>query len=485
MKDFGCYIEGTWRPAETNEWIDLHDPADQKVLARIARGSAKDIDQAVVSAQVAQQKWATRLPSDRARILYNIAQIIRDKAEELSMIECRDAGKPLVQAKADANAAARFFEYYAGVADKILGNSIPLGPDYVDFTVREPLGVTGQIVPWNYPLQIACRGIAPALATGNAVVLKPAELACLSIFTIADICQEAGLPNGLLNIVPGFGHEAGAALASHPGINLLVFTGSVETGTAVMQTAAKNVTPVLLELGGKSPNIILPDAELDTAIPLIIKAAFPHSGQTCSAGSRVLAHSSIKETVIERLRDSIGQLTLGRGLDDPDLGPVVSASQRQRIEDYIKLGQQEEADVYTGGRFIGDADQSTGHFVKPTLVCPASSSARVAREEIFGPVLTLLPFDTLEDAERLANDTEYGLVAGIWGRDIGRAHWLANRIKAGQVFVNCYGAGGGAEIPFGGYKKSGFGREKGMDAILSYTQIKNVCIRIDASNVNF
>jgi aldehyde dehydrogenase (NAD+) len=427
MKDFGCFIGGTWRPANTNEWIEVHDPADNTVIARIARGQANDIDQAVSAASLAQQKWAARPPKDRAQILYTISQRIIDQAEALSYIESQDTGKPLAQAKTDVIAAARFFEYYAGLADKILGDSIPMGEEFIDFTVREPLGVTGQIVPWNYPLQIACRGIAPALATGNSVVVKPAELACLSIFSIVQICHDAGLPSGLLNIVPGYGQEAGVALASHPNVNLLVFTGSVNTGTAVMESAAKNIVPVVLELGGKSPNIVLQDADLDTAIPSIIKAAFPHSGQTCSAGSRVLVHSSVKDVLLERLIKALDHLTIGRGLDDPNLGPVVSAAQRQKIENYIAIGKQEGAQVFTGGQLIGNADFDIGHFVKPTILCAASQQDRVAREEIFGPVLTILSFNTLEEAAHLANDTEYGLVAGIWGRDIGNTHWLTQR----------------------------------------------------------
>ncbi|CAN0500593.1 unnamed protein product [Ectocarpus sp. 12 AP-2014] len=482
MKDFGCFIGGTWRPADNNEWIEVHDPADNTVIARIARGQANDIDQAVSAAHLAQQKWSARPPKDRAQILYVISRRIIDQAETLSYIESQDTGKPLAQAKADVIAAARFFEYYAGLADKILGDSIPMGEEFIDFTVREPLGVTGQIVPWNYPLQIACRGIAPALATGNSVVVKPAELACLSIFSIVQICHDAGLPPGLLNIVPGYGQEAGVALASHPNVNLVVFTGSVNTGTAVMEAAAKNIVPVVLELGGKSPNIVLQDADLNTAVPSIIKAAFPHSGQTCSAGSRVLVHSSVKDELLERLIKALDHLTIGHGLDDPNLGPVVSAAQRQKIENYIAIGKKEGAQVFTGGQLIGNADFDIGHFVKPTILCAASPQDRVAREEIFGPVLTILSFNTLEEAAHLANNTEYGLVAGIWGRDIGNTHWLAQKIKAGQVFINCYGAGGGVEIPFGGYRKSGFGREKGVDAIMSYTQVKNICVRIDTSS---
>ncbi|MEO9338395.1 aldehyde dehydrogenase family protein [Mesorhizobium sp. SB112] len=477
--DHGCLIDGTWRPAESGEWIEMSDPADGTTLARIARGGAAEINAAVAAARRAQPAFTMRPPVERVRILNAIARRITADAERLAQIESRDTGKPITQARNDAVAAARFFEFYAGLADKVLGTSIPMGSDFVDFTVREPLGVTAQIVPWNYPLQIACRGIAPALAAGNAIVVKPAELACLSVLEIARICEAEGLPKGVLNVVPGYGAEAGAALASHPDIDLVVFTGSVATGSQVMQAAAKNIVPVLLELGGKSPNILLADTELDAAIPIILTAAFPHSGQTCSAGTRLLVERPILGEVMDRLAARLPKLTLGRGLDDPDLGPLVSAEQRRKVEDYISLGMKEGADVLSGGSFIGDCDHGVGHFVRPTVLSLDTADARVAREEIFGPVLTVLPFDTLDEAETIANATEYGLVAGVWGRDIGRLHRLAQRVRSGQVFINCYGAGGGVEIPFGGTRKSGFGREKGVEAIASYTQVKNVCLRVD------
>lgn len=477
--DQGCLIGGKWGPAEGGAWLEVSDPATGAVLGRIARGGAADIDAAVAAARKAQSAFARRPPVERVRLLNAISRRILSDAERLAQIESRDTGKPISQARNDAVAAARFFEFYAGIADKVMGSSIPIADDIVDFTVREPLGVTAQIVPWNYPLQISCRGIAPALATGNAIVLKPAELACLSVFEIARICEEEGLPAGVLNIVPGLGTEAGAALAEHPDVDLVVFTGSVATGSRVMQAAAKNIVPVLLELGGKSPNILLADTLIDRAIPTLIKAAFPHSGQTCSAGTRILVERRIAQEVTQKLTSRIGTLTLGRGLDDPDLGPLVSADQRRKVEGFLTSGANDGAEVVSGGAFIGGASAETGHFVRPTLMSVSSPAARVAREEIFGPVLTVIPFDDLEEAEAIANATEYGLVAGVWGRDIGRLHRLAQRVRSGQVFINCYGAGGGVEIPFGGTRKSGFGREKGVEAILSYTQVKNVCLCID------
>ncbi|MBK3776576.1 aldehyde dehydrogenase family protein [Azospirillum brasilense] len=478
LPSYDCFIDGQWRPAHSRETLEILDPADGAVIAHIARGGASDIDEAVRAAQAALPGWADCVPVQRGRVLHAIARRILEEKDRLARIESQDTGKPLAQAQADAVAAARFFEYYAGVADKVLGSSIPLGPDYADFTVREPLGVTAQIVPWNYPLQIASRGLAPALATGNTVVLKPAELACLSVLELTRICHEEGLPPGVLNVVPGLGQEAGYALAVHSGVNLVVFTGSVATGTQVMRTAAENIVPVLLELGGKSPNIVLADADLDDALPVLLKAAFPNSGQTCSAGSRVLVQRARHRELVDRLAALCHGLKVGPGLQNPDIGPLVSRAQQGKVLDYIGIARDEGAEVITGGTPLPGADLGRGNFVSPTLLDGARPEMRVHREEIFGPVLTILPFDEVEEAAALANATDYGLVAGIWGRDVGATNWLARTVKAGQIFINCYGAGGGVELPFGGYRKSGFGREKGLDALLSYTQVKNICTRI-------
>ncbi|SPU50299.1 aldehyde dehydrogenase family protein [Bordetella trematum] len=478
LAEYGCFIDGAWGAAAGGAMIDVLDPATGQPMARIARGQAGDIDAAVASARKALRGWADCPPVQRARVLAEIARRIAQEQEHLARLECQDTGKPLKQARADAVAAARFFEYYAGVADKVLGSSIPLGAEYFDFTVREPVGVTAQIVPWNYPLQIASRGLAPALATGNTVVMKPAELACLSVLELARICHEAGLPPGVLNVVTGLGHEAGAALAAHPGVGLVVFTGSVGTGREVMKAAAENIVPVLLELGGKSPNIVLADADLDKVAPALLQAAFPHAGQTCSAGTRVLVQRQAHAALSSRLAGLAAGLRVGPGLSDPDIGPLVSRQQQRRVLEYIDIGRNEGAEVIMAGQAMAGADLEAGNFVMPTLLDGAAPHMRVHQEEIFGPVLTLVPFDDVDHAVEIANGTEYGLVAGIWGRDVGQTHALAQGVQAGQVFVNCYGAGGGVELPFGGYRKSGFGREKGLDALLSYTQVKNICIRI-------
>jgi acyl-CoA reductase-like NAD-dependent aldehyde dehydrogenase len=411
-------------------------------------------------------------------VLSGIAQLIRDHAEELAMMESLDSGKPLRQAKVDMETSAQYFEFYAGAADKLYGHTIPLGQRYLDYTVREPMGVTAHITPWNYPLAIASRGIAPALAAGNTVMHKPAEQTPLTALRLGELAMAAGLPPGALNVVPGFGPDAGAALAKHPGIHHLTFTGSVETGRLVMQMAAENVVPVTLELGGKSPNIVFADAPLEPAIKGAMQAIFQNAGQTCSAGSRLVVEESAHERFVSTLAQATEQLRLGHGLTDPDLGPIVSEEQLERVLSYLEIGRQEGATVVTGGTRAAEGELKRGFFVRPTLFDAVQSSMRIAQEEIFGPVLAILTFREPEEALQLANATSYGLVAGIWTRDIGKAHHLAARIKAGQIYINNF-FGGGVAAPFGGYKKSGFGREKGLEALQHYTQVKNVCVSLD------
>ena len=480
MNQYGCFIDGAWLDATDGRVVDLVDPATGRHLATVARGGAADIDAAVQAARDAfHGVWRRTPPVERGRILWAIAQRILRDQERLATIESQDTGKPYSQAIADCVVAARYFEFFAGAADKILGTTIPLGPKFMDYTEREPLGVTAQIIPWNYPLQMSARGIAPALAAGNTVVVKPAEEACLTALELARICSEEGLPPGVVNIVPGLGPEAGAALASHPGIDLLAFTGSVETGSVVMGSAASTVTPVLLELGGKSPNIVFADADLDRALPFLLRSAYQHAGQTCSAASRILVEARIHDQLVERLVETSSRLRLGPGLSDPDMGPVVSPGQRDRVLGYLDVARDEGAEVVIGGGAAFVPDFEDGYFVQPTILDAVKRGMRVHREEIFGPVLTVTVFDSVDEATELANDTPYGLVAGIWTRDIGTAHHLAREIDAGQVFINTYGAGGGVELPFGGTKKSGFGREKGLEAFTSYTRVKNVCIALD------
>jgi aldehyde dehydrogenase (NAD+) len=406
-----------------------------------------------------------------------MAQAIRDRAEDLAVLESHDNGKPLRQARTDVQVAARYFEFFAGIADKIMGNTIPLGPGFLDYTVREPIGVSAQIVPWNYPIQIGARGVAPALAAGCTVVLKPSSEAPMTALQLGEIGLVCGLPPGVLNVVPGTGSEAGVALASDPDINQLTFTGSVDVGVQVAKMAAENVVPVVMELGGKSPNIVFADADLDATVQGVANAIFQNAGQTCSAGSRLLVERKAHDAVVARLAERARTMRVGPGVTDPDMGPIISRRQLETIENYVSVGRGEGAAIAAGGQRPSDPSLGKGYYYAPTLLDHVSADMRVAQEEIFGPVLAIIDFDDVEQAAELANRSQYGLVAGVWTRDINKALALASKIRAGQVYVNTYGAGGGVELPFGGYKKSGYGREKGLESLASYTQVKNVCLK--------
>lgn len=473
------YIDGKWTDSISGESFASIDPATGDELAEVPRGDKQDIDLAVQAARRAFESagWQEILPAERARILSRISGLILEQKEELARLETLDTGKPLSQAQADVQVAARYFEYYAGVADKILGETIPIRSDVLDYTIREPLGVTAHIVPWNYPFQIAARGLAPALAAGNTTLIKPAEDTPLTALRLAAICEQAGVPEGVVNVVTGYGAEAGAALASHPQIDHVTFTGSVTTGISVMKAAAENVKPVTLELGGKSPNIVFADADLDDAAQWVVRSIIQNAGQTCSAGSRLLVEESIRETFVAKVKDRVRQLRIGPGIEDHDIGPIISEKQLQRVESYIQLAREEGSEIMIGG---DRCSRGSGNlFFEPTVIAAASTDSRIAQEEIFGPVLVVIPFQSIEQALSIANNTEYGLVTGIWTSDVNKALWLAARVKSGQVFVNNYGAGGGVEMTFGGYRKSGFGREKGLEALKHYTQVKNVAIKIN------
>jgi aldehyde dehydrogenase (NAD+) len=474
-------INGERVAASDGGTFDVFDPSTGQRLAVVAKATRDDVSRAVASARAAMdgKAWGGMAPAERGRIMNRIAAMLRERAEELATLESHDNGKPLKQARTDVQVAARYFEFFAGIADKIMGNTIPLGPGFLDFTVREPIGVSAQIVPWNYPIQIGARGVAPALAAGCAIVLKPSSEAPMTALRLGEIGIACGLPPGVLNVVPGTGSEAGAALASHPDINQLTFTGSVDVGIAVAKMAAENVVPAVMELGGKSPNIVFADADLDLAVQGVSTAIFQNAGQTCSAGSRLLVERKAHEALVARLAERATGMRVGPGVSDPDMGPIISKRQLETIENYVAIGAKEGAVVAAGGKRPQDASLGGGFYFQPTLLDRVTADMRVAQEEIFGPVLAIIPFDDFEEAATIANRSSYGLVAGVWTRDINKAMSLATRIKAGQVYVNTYGAGGGVELPFGGYKKSGYGREKGLESLASYTQVKNVCIKFN------
>lgn len=476
MQEYQLFINGEWTGSASGQLFETVDPATEEVVAMVARGNAADIDQAVAAARTAVSgPWRTLKPKERARLLFDLARAIERDADDFAHLETVDSGKPIQLSKKEVLSTARYFEFYAGAADKIHGEQIPLGPDYVDFTIREPRGVTAHIVPWNMPLNMIGRSVAPALAAGNTAVVKPAEQTPLTALKLADLFQELGFPPGVYNVVTGYGHEAGAALSRHPDIDSMTFTGSVETGRLIMHAAAEQIKPVVLELGGKSPHIVFADADLDTAVAEAAKGIYANCGQICSAGSRLVIEAKIKQPFLEKLAAHANRIKVGPGLSGPDMGPLVSAEQYGRVLNYIEIGQLEGAQVIAGGGRPSQLER--GYFVAPTIFNEVQPEMRIAQEEIFGPVLSVIGFEDEEEALHIANGVPYGLVAGIFTNDINRALRLATRINAGQIYVNEYYAGG-EETPFGGYKQSGFGREKGLEALLNYTQVKNIAIRI-------
>lgn len=471
------WIDGRAVEPRAMEFTTPIDPATGESLGRVAKCQAAEVDQAVSAAKRALPAWANMPVAKRRRLLIEIADAMRAHIDELGTLECLNNGKPLNEARIDSDRSADGVEFYAGMADKLFGATIPTSPEFVSYTVREPMGVTAHFAPWNFPIRLAMRSVAPALAAGNTVVLKPGDETPLTALRLGEIFAEAGLPAGVYNVVPGVGREAGAALAAHPGVQHIAFTGSVATGIEVMKNAANNVVPVVLELGGKSPNIIFADADVDLAIEGAIKAIFANAGQVCCAGSRLLVEEKFMDTFVPRLIERTRKLRVGPGIDNSDMGPLIAERQRKRVLDYVELGRREGGEVLCGGKAPSDPACSRGFFVEPTLIARVNNCARVAQEEIFGPVLTIIPFRSLDEAIEIANESEYGLVAGVWTNDLNIAHHCANRIQAGQVYINDFFSGSIA-LPFGGYKRSGFGRERGVEALGHYTQTKSVCVRL-------
>jgi betaine-aldehyde dehydrogenase len=483
---YQLFIDGQFVDAESGKTFNSPNPATGETFAEVAEADKADIDKAVAAARKAfDGKWSKMSARDRGRLLYKLSQLIERDTAQLAELETNDNGKPIKESTyIDIPSVVENFEYFAGWATKIEGETIPVPGQMFNYTLREPVGVCGQIIPWNFPLLMAAWKLAPALAAGNTVVLKPAEQTPVTAMELAKLFQEAGFPEGVVNVVPGYGETAGAALASHKGIDKIAFTGSTEIGKGIAKAAADNLTKVSLELGGKAPNIIFADADLDQAVNGAMMGIFFNQGQVCCAGSRLFVEEKIKEEFLGRFKEKAEKVKVGDPMDKATLmGPQVSREQLDRIKSYVGIAREEGACVFSGG----DAPQldpqfQNGYFFQPTIFSEVNNSMRVAQEEIFGPVTSVISFDNEEDLIRQANDTIYGLSAGIWTRDITRAHRFAKAVKAGVVWINTYNMFNAAS-PFGGYKQSGYGREMGRHALELYTQVKSVWVDLSGKPI--
>ena len=480
LSDQSHFIGGERVAPASGEWYEDIDPARGRVICKVARGGKEDVDRAVSAAWAAFPEWRETPPRKREKVLRKLAELIKKNFEELLRLEVLDTGKPLWEAKvADLPGAITTFEYFAGWPTKIYGEVNPTDPSLLSYTVREPWGVVGCIVPWNFPLQMAAWKVAPALAAGNCVVLKPAEETPLSALRLAELAVEAGLPPGVLNVVTGFGEEAGAALVAHPGVRKIAFTGSSETGKIIMRQAAEHLVPVSLELGGKSPNIILADANLKLAVRFALAGIFWNQGQLCTAGSRLVVEEAVYDQVVELVKEGAERLEPGDPMDENTrLGALISQAQFERVMGYIEKGKSEGAKLLVGGEPHPLREELGGYFVRPTVFVEVDNARHtIAREEIFGPVLSVIKVKDFDEAIKVANDTFYGLAAAVWTRDITKAHRAARELEAGTVWINTYNAYD-VSVPFGGFKGSGFGREQGRYAIELYTQPKSVYVNL-------
>ena len=476
-------IDGKWVNAASGKTFPTYNPATGEVLAKVAEGDKQDIDAAVKAARKAFDSgpWSRMSASERGRLIWKLADLLEEHTEEFATIETLDNGKPLTVARgADVPLAVDMFRYMAGWATKLEGTTIPIsvpytpGAFYHAYTLREPVGVVGQIIPWNFPLLMAAWKLAPALAAGCCVILKPAEQTPLSALRLGDLINEAGFPDGVVNIVPGYGETAGAALAAHDQADKIAFTGSTEVGKLIVHAATGNLKKVSLELGGKSPNVVFKDSDIDGAISGSASAIFFNHGQCCCAGSRLYVERAVFDQVVEGVANKARKIKVGSGMDaSTQMGPLVSEEQLHRVCNYLDIGAKEGAKAIAGGKQIGDK----GYFVEPTVLTNTKEDMKVVQEEIFGPVVAAIPFDNFDDLVTRANDSMYGLAAGIWTKDISKAHRLAASLRAGTVWINCYNIFDAA-LPFGGYKQSGWGREMGKDVLELYTQTKAVCARL-------